>query len=96
MFTLLDTLAGYSPLLPWVLASVAVYALAANGLWLAVRASGGAPRLVCPGRQVDQTGNLLPHEVEHPLDVSFGDSEIGLGRLNLETPQLFPQQKRIE
>lgn len=45
MFTLLDTLAGYSPLLPWVLASVAVYALAANGLWLAVRASGGAGRL---------------------------------------------------
>jgi hypothetical protein len=45
MSTLLDTLAGHSPLLPWVLASVAVYALAGNGLWLASRASGSAGRL---------------------------------------------------
>lgn len=45
MSTLADTLAAYSPLLPWVLISVVWYALATNGLWLAVRLSGRGSRL---------------------------------------------------
>ncbi len=38
-------LANLSPLLPWVLASMLCYAVAANGLWLAVRRSGPQGRL---------------------------------------------------
>jgi len=45
MTTLLSTLADYSPLLPWVLASVVFYALATSGLWLAMRCSGSSGRL---------------------------------------------------
>lgn len=45
MITLLRTLADQSPLLPWVLASIAWYALATNGLWLAMRFSGADGRL---------------------------------------------------
>ncbi|HSN75382.1 MAG TPA: hypothetical protein VL334_09905 [Anaerolineae bacterium] len=37
---LFRTLANYSPLLPWVLASMAWYALATVALWLALRRSG--------------------------------------------------------
>ncbi len=40
MTTLLSALADYSPLLPWVLASVAFYALATWSLWLWLRVSG--------------------------------------------------------
>jgi hypothetical protein len=42
---LLANLTGLSPLLPWVLASIVIYALAANALWLAVRRSGPQGRL---------------------------------------------------
>ena len=42
---LLADLTTISPLLPWVLASIAWYAAAANGLWLAVRWSGRDGRL---------------------------------------------------
>jgi len=45
MTTLLHTLADYSPLLPWVLASMAWYALATVALWLALRHSGPKGRL---------------------------------------------------
>jgi hypothetical protein len=45
MTTSHQILVAYSPLLPWVLASIAVYALAANGLWLAARRSGRHGRL---------------------------------------------------
>lgn len=57
MPTLFDTLAGYSPLLPWVLASIAWYALAANGLWLAARWSGSDGRLT--GLLRSRPGQLL-------------------------------------
>jgi hypothetical protein len=57
MPTLLDTLAGYSPLLPWILASIAWYALAANGLWLAARWSGADGRL--SGLLWSRPGQLL-------------------------------------
>lgn len=45
MTTLLHSLANYSPLLPWVLASMAWYALATIALWLAMRHSGAEGRL---------------------------------------------------
>jgi hypothetical protein len=45
MTILLRTLADYSPLLPWVLASIAWYALATIALWLAMRRSGSEGRL---------------------------------------------------
>lgn len=40
MSALITTLNSISPLLPWVLASMAVYTLAATALWLLVRRSG--------------------------------------------------------
>lgn len=46
-----------SPLLPWVLASILFYAVAANGLWLAVRRSGPQGRLSRVLRS--QPGQLL-------------------------------------
>lgn len=50
-------LADLSPLLPWVLASLLCYVLAANGLWLAVRRSGPQGRLSRGLRS--QPGELL-------------------------------------
>lgn len=44
MSTLLSAIADYSPLLPWVLGSMAFFALAAWGLWLALRGSGPGGR----------------------------------------------------
>jgi hypothetical protein len=40
MPTFLQTLAAVSPLLPWVMASIAVYSLATTALWLLVQRSG--------------------------------------------------------
>lgn len=45
MLPFLAALADYSALLPWVLASIAWYALATTGLWLAARRSGPDGRL---------------------------------------------------
>ncbi len=50
MSTLTQTLDEISPLLPWVLASIALYAVAVNGLWLAVRLGGPGGR---PSRWLD-------------------------------------------
>lgn len=54
--TALSSLASWSPLLPWVLASMAWYALASGGLWLLQRRRSGQSRLA--GWQKSQAGQL--------------------------------------